>query len=208
MGVKGYSFTIVFLFLFCIDSSNNGTTMRPLITIDNNARPVWYRDSSFGQIIYPSVSHCINGQICGFATSGAWDYTCTPFPDTFWGIIEYDFSSTDTVICYSDTARSLHDTTIISLKSYFARQNNAICSDPAVSYTQSPVSYTFSNETSVRVRNSCFDTLFHSSFSLPRLPLDTLYGVWFDTLFCPASLIDSLSGNLSRQDIINFLYQL
>lgn len=202
------------ILVLCTDPllEDKNPTISPFITLENTAYPVWYRDPFFEETIYPSLSNCVPGHICCFITFGPWDYTCTLLPDTFWGIIEYDLYETDTVICYSDTARSLHDTTKFCLKNYLELLSYAICSNSAVAYTKSGINYTFSpEEGKLHIKNSCFDTVFYSSFSIPSIPLDTQKGVWFesanDTIFCPNTLIDSLSGKLAWEKIREFTKQ-
>ena len=178
----------------------------PDITIQSNARKFWFRDSLLEDMIYPSTVHCTPGQPCAiiFGPKG-FDYTCTTFPDTFWGIIEYDLFPSETLFCHSDSAWVLHDTTIYSMKRYLGEQSNALCSESAKAYTQIGMCYQFSTgETSVRLRNSCFDTTFTGTFCLPKMPLDSQNGVWFetiDTFFCPAYVINGYDDYMTRQDI-------
>lgn len=202
---------LTFFLLFCNNSPtvNDSVSVVPVITIQSFARPYWFRDSCFVDFIYPSVFNCDSGDFCAFISTGALDYTCTVFPsDTFWGIIEYDMASPDTVICFSDTAKVLNDTFFYFLKDYFARQSDAICSCSAKAYTRNGFSYNFaSSESKVRVYNSCFDTTFFLSFCLPKVPLDSQKGIWFetaDTLFCPASLINGFSDTLTMQVIKDY----
>jgi len=196
------------LFLFCSKSSTNssqGTYIVPDITIHSPSRFYWFRDSLLENTIYPSTVHCIPGQPCAFFSMGPWDYTCTSFPDTCWGIIDNDMLKSETLFCHSDSAWVLHDTTVYNMVKYFSRQSNAICSESAIAYTQNDICYNFSaGETKVRIRNSCIDTTFSNSFNLPKIPLDSQNGVWFetiDTFFCPAKIIDSLIGCKTVYDI-------
>lgn len=177
----------------------------PDITIQSGTRVYWFRDSLLEHTIYPSVVHCTPGMPCGFFSMGPWDYTCTVFPDTLWGIVDHDLFPSETLFCHSDSAWVLHDTTVYDLANYFTRQSNAICSESAQSYTQNGLCYKFSTgETKVRIRNSCFDTTFTSTFNLPKMPLDSQNGIWFetiDTFFCSTSFIDNYAGCVTRQDI-------
>lgn len=201
-------------FMFCSGSpvnteGDNKPSLDPDITIISKSLITWYRDSLLESMLYPSNISCKPDFPCGIVTTSSWDYTCTVFPDTFWGVIENDYAPTDTVYCHSDTCWVLNDTTFYPMGSYLNRQANALCSESAKAYTGYGLCYEISPaEDTVRIWNTCFDTSFTgNSFCLPKLPLDSESGVWFasvDTFFCPASLINSYDDYLTRQDIINY----
>lgn len=200
------------VFMSCNDSptatSQQHPGIIPDIIIQSNSRLDWYRDSLFEHSIYPSTVHCTPGLPCAIISGPrGYDYTCTVFPDTFWGIIKYDFSPSETLFCHSDSAWVRHDTVIYSLENYLDRQANAICSESAIAYTQFGLCYQLSpGETSVRIRNACFDTTVSgvASFCLPKLPLDSLNGVWIssvDTFFCSSAFINTHDDFVTRSQI-------
>jgi len=189
------------LFLLSCDEAPTGsdqddTGIRPVITINPTARTYWFTDSLFESFLYPSIIDCVPGQPCLIVSTGAWDYTCTVFPDTFWGIIRYDIFPAETLYCHSDTCWVRNDSVVYNMAPYFQSKANAICSESAKAYTRIGVCYQYSTgEDTVRIHNACFDTTFVgvSSFCLPKLPLDSTNGVWIetiDTVFCPASVIN------------------
>lgn len=199
------------------DPASSSQGLVPLLTISSTCRPHWFLDDTLETILFPSTFDCVPGEMCITVSPGAWDYTCTSFPDTFWGLVFYDYTPTptppETLYCHSDTCWVRNDTVVYAMTHYFDSLSNAVCSSCARSYTATPLCYRLAAaEDTVTLFNACFDTTFAgvSIFCLPRLPLppDTLpQGVYFasvDTFFCPATLINSHDDTLTRQLIINW----
>ena len=93
-----------------VSADDTTTGVTPDITIPAHARLYWFLDSALDTILYPATVDCVPGEMCAVISTGAWDYTCTLFPDTFWGLVQYDLTPTgtpdDTLYCHSDSVNA------------------------------------------------------------------------------------------------------
>jgi hypothetical protein len=179
----------------------------PQLTLLDPSFIYWCRDSLFEDLIYPAVAHYSPDN--PVLLIGALDYTCTILPDTCYGIAVFQIADPDTLTCFGDTCWIRGDTAAYDMRSYREKLANALCSESAVAYTQIGLSYRLPpGEDSVRLFNSCFDTVFRGvqEALLPKIPLDSLNGVWFaskDTFFCSAEFINTHDDYFTRKDVNN-----
>lgn len=97
---------------------NDKPVIIPEITIISRYNILWYTDSLLEDLIFPSMPHCDSSFPCVTVSTGALDYSCTPLPDTIWGILEHDFFSAETLHCICDTCRVINDTSGYSIQRY------------------------------------------------------------------------------------------
>lgn len=179
------------------------------ITIASHRMLTWYYDSNFTDFIRPSIYSvlCPSGP-CMIIYTGSPDYTCTEFPDTFYGIIEYVGGSVadvnDTLICHGSSCYDRKDGKYYDMSNYFAWMQNAVCDSAAASYSKIGLCMTIVPDDTVRLWNSCLDTTFYlgssASFCLGKLPIpldSTQQGIFVssryygDTAFIPVSYINT-----------------
>lgn len=187
------------------------------ISITSDRILTWYYDSSLTQWLKPSTYAvlCPNGFCFTISTGGSPDYTCTAFPDTFYGLIEYRSgipgTINDTLVCHDDLCYNRKDGQYYDMTQYFNWVENALCNSSAAAYSRIGLCLSSSPHDTLHLWNSCLDTTLYTgntgSFCLPKLPfpLDTAQqGVFIastsfsDTVFLPAAYINA------HDDFISF----
>ena len=180
------------------------------LTIPSHRILSWFSDSSFTRWIHPSTYQvtCPTGPCMTITTGGAYDYTCTDLPDTFYGLIEYldgpEGHTNDTLFCRGTSCYDRKDGKYYDMTDYFRWLRNAVCDSAAASYSKIGLCMTSVPGDTVRLWNSCLDTTFFNvssgSFCIGKLPipLDTAQqGVFVssrhygDTVFLPVGYINS-----------------
>ena len=180
------------------------------INIQSHRILAWYYDSAFTRWMKPATYSviCPSGPCLTITTGGAFDYTCTAFPDTFYGIIEYITGSAaetnDTLICHGSSCYDKKDGLYYDMTNYFAWMQNAVCDSAAASYSKIGLCMTSVPQDTIRLWNNCFDTTFYTSssgsFCLGKLPIpldSTQQGIFVssvhygDTAFIPVSYINT-----------------
>jgi len=206
----------VVLFLSLLSCSEKDTPMQPVqpsgpdfaLSIPTHRILTWYYDSAMTRWIKPSTFSvlCPSGGCMMIITGGAYDYTCTELPDTFYGVIEYttgpEGDINDTLICRNGSCYDKKDGKYYDMGDYLRWMKQALCDSAAASYSKIGLCMSSLPGDTLRAWNNCFDTTFYngSDFCLPKLPIpldSTQQGVFVssakyrDTVFLPAGYINT-----------------
>jgi hypothetical protein len=203
---------LVYFFQGCVEpeDEHQESFIYPQVQVESKTAIFWYHDSLLKHLLYPSTVQNNADSPKIVLISGVFDYTCTQFPEKFWGKVIYENSCfpSETLFCHSDTCWQRNGASIYVMDSYFANRADALCHHLAKFYTKNRFCYDPQGHgNSIRIYNSLIDTtvLGNEPFCLPRLPNDSLEGFWIigtDKLFCPSWIIDNVNGTLNRQTIV------